>query len=82
MRAAGVAGLEKAAAEAAVAITRAAVNLMVGALDWTDGRQIWPATDDSITRACRAGPHNLINWKISNVMSAICLILRIGCLDY
>ena len=29
MRAAGVEGLEKAAAEAAVAITRAAVNLMV-----------------------------------------------------
>ena len=38
MRAAGVEGLEKAAAEAAVATTRAAVNLMVGALDWTDGQ--------------------------------------------
>ena len=43
MRAAGVEGLEKAAAEAAVAITRAAVNLMVGAV--MDGSKL--ATDDT-----------------------------------
>ena len=48
MRAAGVEGLEKAAAEAAVAITRAAVNLMVGAV--MDGSKL--ATDDT-ARACR-----------------------------
>ena len=38
MRAAGVEGLEKAAAEADVAITRAAVNLMVGVV--MDGSKI------------------------------------------